>query len=81
MGDDIAEMLGGFIFLALILGIVAAVAMFVGMVILPIGLTGAGVLYYVHNIHLPQKRHREARARTEHLVSARARPVAVYNRA
>lgn len=67
MGDDIAELLGGFIALALMLGVIAVVAAVASFVVVPVGLTGAGVLYYVYNIHLPEKRHREARARTEAL--------------
>jgi GTPase SAR1 family protein len=67
MSDDIAEMLGGFIALTLMLGLVAAIAFFVGIVVVPVALTGAGALYYVHNIHLPEKRRAEARARTEEL--------------
>ena len=67
MGDDIAELLGGFIALALMLGVIAVVAAVASFVVVPVGLTGAGVLYYVYNIHLPEKRRQEARARTEAL--------------
>ncbi|MFC6640283.1 hypothetical protein [Sulfitobacter sediminilitoris] len=49
------------------LGVIAFVTFFVGMVVVPIGLTGAGILYYLNNVHLPEKRRREARARTETL--------------
>ena len=64
MGDDIAKMLAGFIVLGLMLGVVAFVAIFIGAVVVPVALVGAGGLYYVHNIHLPQQRRREAHART-----------------
>jgi hypothetical protein len=67
MGDDIAEMLGGFIVLTLIIGMVAFVAALASMVVVPVGLTGAGVLYYMYNIHMPEKRRQEALARTEAL--------------
>lgn len=67
MGDDITEMLGGFIALTLLLGVIATVAFFVGMVVVPVGFVGAGTLYYLYNIHLPEKRRKEAQARTETL--------------
>lgn len=67
MGDDIAEMLGGFIALTLMLGVVAFIAFFVGLVVVPVGLAGAGTLYYLYNIHLPEKRRKEALARTNAL--------------
>ncbi|MEL7275566.1 MAG: hypothetical protein AAGK98_03775 [Pseudomonadota bacterium] len=67
MVDEIAEMLGGFIALALLLLVVIAVAFTVGLVVIPAGLAGAGVLYYIHNIHLPEKRRRESLTRTEAL--------------
>jgi GTPase SAR1 family protein len=63
MGDDIVELLGGFIALTLILGVVAFVAVIASFVVVPVGLAGAGTLYYMYNIHLPQKRRREARGR------------------
>lgn len=67
MGDDIAEMLGGFIALTLLLGVVGAVALIVGVFVVPVGLAGAGSLYYLYNIHLPEKHRREAQQRTEKL--------------
>ncbi|MEM1088616.1 MAG: hypothetical protein AAGH90_12895, partial [Pseudomonadota bacterium] len=67
MGDDIAEMLGGFIALTLMLGVIAIVAIMASFVVVPIGLAGAGALYYMYNIHLPEKHRREAKARTEAL--------------
>lgn len=67
MGDDIAEMLGGFIALTLMLFVVAMVTLVVGAVVVPVALVGAGILYYLYNIHLPEKRRREAQARTEAL--------------
>ncbi|MCO4839133.1 MAG: hypothetical protein KC447_03320 [Rhodobacteraceae bacterium] len=39
----------------------------VGMFVLPIGLVGAGGLYYMYNIHLPEKHRREAQHRTKAL--------------
>jgi len=65
--DDIIEGLGGLLALMLIFCVVAVVAFAVGMVVVPIGLTGAGILFYIHNIHLPEKRRREARSRAEDL--------------
>jgi len=67
MGDDIAEMLGGFFVLTLFLGVVAAIAVVASFVVVPVGLTGAGVLYYLYNIHLPQKRQKAAQQRTQAL--------------
>ncbi|MEO1542614.1 MAG: hypothetical protein AAFR75_01120 [Pseudomonadota bacterium] len=67
MGDDIAEMLGGFIALTLMLGLIAFIAIMASFVVVPVGLAGAGVLYYLYNIHLPEKRRKEALARTETL--------------
>ncbi len=67
MGDDIAEMLGGFIALTLLLGVVAAVAIMASFVVVPVGLMGAGTLYYLYNIHLPEKRRKEGQHRTEAL--------------
>lgn len=67
MGDDIAEMLGGFIALTLMLGLIAFIAVMASFVVVPVGLVGAGVLYYMYNIHLPEKRRKEALARTETL--------------
>jgi GTPase SAR1 family protein len=67
MGDDIAEMLGGFIALTLMLGVIAMIAIMASFVVVPVGLAGAGGLYYLHNIHLPEKRRKEALARTEAL--------------
>lgn len=67
MGDDIAEMLGGFIALTLILGVVAVVAVFASFVVVPVGLVGAGTLYYLYNIHRPEKQRREAQQRTQAL--------------
>ena len=67
MSDDITELLGGFIALTLLLGLVAFIAVVASIVVVPVGLTGAGVLYYLYNIHLPEKRRREALARTEAL--------------
>ncbi|MEM9092400.1 MAG: hypothetical protein AAGC93_27170 [Cyanobacteria bacterium P01_F01_bin.53] len=67
MGDDIAEMLGGFIALTLMLGVIAIVAIMASFVVVPVGLAGAGALYYMYNIHLPEKHRREAKARTEAL--------------
>ena len=67
MGDDIAEMLGGFFVLTLFLGVVAAIAVVASFVVVPVGLVGAGGLYYLYNIHLPEKRRKEAQARTKAL--------------
>lgn len=64
MGDDITEMLAGFIVLGLTLGVVAFVAVVIGAVVVPAALIGAGGLYYAYNIHIPQQRRRQARART-----------------
>ena len=36
-----------------------------GIVVVPIGLAGAGTLYFMYNIHLPEKHRREAQARTK----------------
>ena len=62
--DDFAELFGSFIGLALILSVVAVVAMVASMVLVPVGMAGAGVLYYLYNIHLPQKRQKAAQQRT-----------------
>jgi|GEM_PF-6119775 len=67
MGDDIAEMLGGFIVLTLMLGVVATVAIMASFVVVPVGLAGAGILYYQYNIRLPEKRRKEGQARTKAL--------------
>ena len=67
MGDDIAETLGGFIALTLLLGVVAFVAIIASFVVVPVGLVGAGTLYYVYNVHLPEKRRREGQERTRAL--------------
>ncbi|WP_338548952.1 hypothetical protein [Roseovarius phycicola] len=64
MVDDIAEMLGGFTGFTILLGVVGMVTFLVGMVIVPLGLTGAGVLYYIANVHLPEKRRIGATKRT-----------------
>ena len=67
MIDELAELLGGFIGLVLLLAVLGTVAFLIGIVVVPVGLIGAGVLYYIHNIHLPQKHRKEVRARTEAL--------------
>ena len=67
MGDDIAETLGSFIALALILGIIATVAMVASLVVLPLAMVGGGTLYYLYNIRGPEKRRQEAQTRTKAL--------------
>ncbi|MEP2473577.1 MAG: hypothetical protein ABJH45_18800 [Paracoccaceae bacterium] len=60
-------MLGGFIALTLLLGVVAVVAIMASFVVVPVGLVGAGSLYFIYNIHLPEKRRKEAQGRTQAL--------------
>jgi hypothetical protein len=65
--DDIFEGVVGIVIFAMIITAAIMGAMVVGMILLPIGLVGAGGLYYVNNIHLPEKRRRETRLRVENM--------------
>ncbi|MEO1639883.1 MAG: hypothetical protein AAFU41_11635 [Pseudomonadota bacterium] len=63
--DEFAELFGNLIGLAIILVTAAVAIAFIGMFIAPIIAIGGGGLYYAYNIHLPEKRRKEARGRTE----------------
>jgi hypothetical protein len=65
--DDFAELFGNLIGLAIIVSMVAVAIVFIGMIVAPIALVGGGGLFYAYNIHLPEKRRKEARSRTEAL--------------
>jgi hypothetical protein len=65
--DEFAELFGNLIGLAIILVTAAMAIVFIGMFAAPIVAIGGGGLYYAYNIHLPEKRRKEARARTEAL--------------
>ncbi|WP_411890786.1 hypothetical protein [Yoonia sp. SDW83-1] len=65
--DDFAELFGNLFGIAIIVSMVAVGIVFVGMLVAPIGLIGGGTLYYLYNIHLPEKRRKEALSRTEAL--------------
>lgn len=67
MGDEIAETLGSFIVLTFILGIIATVALVASVVVVPLAMVGGGTLYYLYNIHQPEKRRKEAHTRTKAL--------------
>ena len=64
------ELVGGILGLTFILALVAAAiaaVVMVGMVLLPVVVVGGGGMYYMYNIHLPEKRRKETRARMEDL--------------
>ncbi|MEJ6404948.1 hypothetical protein [Yoonia sp. 2307UL14-13] len=63
--DEFAELFGSLIGLAIVIMMVAVAILFIGMFVAPIIVVGGGTLFYIHNIHLPEKRRYEARARTE----------------
>ncbi|WP_281855898.1 hypothetical protein [Litoreibacter halocynthiae] len=65
--DEFAELFGNLVGLAIILMTVAIAVVFIGMIVAPIGLVGGGTLYYLYNIHGPEKRRREAQHRTKAL--------------
>ncbi|RLJ60754.1 hypothetical protein BCF46_0960 [Litoreibacter meonggei] len=65
--DEFAEIFGNLVGLAIILMTVAIAVVFIGMIVAPIGLVGGGTLYYLNNIHVPEKRRREAQQRTRAL--------------
>ena len=62
--EEVAGVLFGVIFLGLALVCIIYLTAFV---VLPVGIAGAGTLWYVHNIHLPERRRRELRKRAEQL--------------
>ncbi len=63
LSDNIATVL---IWAITVVALVMAVVM-VGLVLVPVGLAGAGLMYYQYNIRLPEKRRLEAQTRTEKL--------------
>ncbi len=63
--DEFAELFGNLFGVAIIVSMVAVAILFIGMFVAPIALIGGGGLYYAYNIHLPEKRRKEARVRTE----------------
>ena len=63
--DEFAELFGNLIGLAIILMTAAVAIAFIGMFVAPIVAIGGVGLYYAYNIHLPEKRRKEARERTE----------------
>ena len=71
MNDSIeGAVAGGFIALAAFAALV-----FIGMVMIPVVVVGGGTLFYVYNIHIPNKRHKEAVRRMDELY-ARAQRLA-----
>lgn len=65
--DEFAELFGNMLGLCIVIFILIGVAVFVGIVLVPVGMVGAGGLYYMYNIHLPEKHRREAQRRTKAL--------------
>ena len=65
--DDFAELFGNLLGLAIVIMIVAVAVTFIGVFVAPLVVIGGGGLFYAHNIHLPEKRRKEARKRTEAL--------------
>lgn len=65
--DEFLELFGNLFGVAIIVSMVAVAIVFIGMFVAPIALIGGGGLYYAYNIHLPEKRRKEARERTEAL--------------
>ena len=65
--DEFFELFGNLFGVAIIVSMVAVAIVFIGMFVAPIALIGGGGLFYAYNIHLPEKRRKEARGRTEDL--------------
>lgn len=63
MDDAIGSVVFGVIFFA----VAVAFIFIVGLVVVPIAVVGGGTLWYVHNVHLPEKRRKETNARLDRL--------------
>jgi GTPase SAR1 family protein len=62
--DEFAELFGNMLGLCIVIFVLIGVALIVGTVLVPVGMAGAGGLFYLYNIHLPEKHRREAQHRT-----------------
>lgn len=65
MGDPFDEVVGAVLSVLLAVAVLTAAFFFLSYIVIPVGLVGGGLLYWLHNIHLPEKRRREMRKRTE----------------
>ncbi|MEJ8560033.1 hypothetical protein QTO30_01410 [Yoonia sp. GPGPB17] len=65
--DEFAALFGNLIGFAIIFITASVALVFIGIVVAPISLVGGGGLFYLYNIHLPEKRRKESLARTQAL--------------
>ena len=63
MEEEIGKIVGGVMVAAIAIGVVVVVGIF----LLPVVVVGGGGLWYVYNIHLPEKRRKETSARLDRL--------------
>lgn len=66
--DKFFEEVAGIVVWTALLGVaLTAIVLLTAYILIPVGLTGAGILYYLYNIHIPAKRRRDLRRRADKL--------------